>query len=205
MFAICAVVMMPPEEGNQMSFVGSYSYNGFAGAPLQVGDLAVYIANFPGTGWPTGGSGDDWTEVWSYIATKVIEAGDIGVKPTNNDPTRNADARFLIYRGPSSLTLIDYYTYTPTYAFTPDAKHCGMLIMTETASGQTLTPDGPAAWANRRSQTSTWSGTPIPNLKIWDRLQPANAPYLNGQDVTISATGPTVPPRQVSLFEFRVP
>lgn len=205
MFMIPAIVLMPPEEGNSMSFIGSYSYAAFGGAPLQVGDLAVYISNFPGTGWPTGGSGGDWSEVSSYVAVKVLEAGDIGVRPTNNDPTRNADARFLVYRGPASLTLIASYTWTPSFSFTPNAKQCGMMMLTETASSQSISADGPAAWTSRRSQTSTWSGTSTPNLKHWDRMQPANAPYIAGQSITTSKTGPNTPFTTVNLFEFRVP
>jgi len=205
MFIFPALVLTPPTEANAMSFVGSYSYNGFGGAPLAVGDLAVYLSNFPGTGWPTGGSGNNWSEVWGYVATKVIEAGDIGVRPTNNDPTRNPDARFLIYRGPSSLVRISSFVWFPTYSFTPNAKHCGMFVLTEVASGQSVTPTAPSAWTTRRSQTSTWSGTSTPNLKQWDRIQPANTPYADGQDIEFSATGSSTPVRTINLFEFRVP
>ena len=207
-----ALAMIPETSANPMSYVGSYSYASFATAPLMTGDFAVYYSNFPGTE-PTGGSGNDWYS-WdvgngvnpgahsTYVATKVLESGDIGVSPTNNNPAGDTDARFIVYRGPGSVLLKKINVGTSATGFVKDVKHCGLLMSTQRGSGVTYQPATPATWASRRSQTSTFGGTSLTGLRLWDRIEPANEVYVDNEAFALTASGSG---GNAHIFEFLVP
>lgn len=208
MLPIPATAMIPPGSGNTMEYIGIYTYAQFASAPLMAGDLAVYFSTFPGD-TPTGGSGADWAALGNggsihatFIASKVIEAGDIGVSPTSNQPAHASGSRFVIYRGPGSI-LLRLNGAGVNVSYTKNVKHCGMFMVVEQQPGKTYIPTTPAAWNLRRTQSVTWGGTSLTNLKLYERLEPANTVYPDGGNITGTVSGSGQ--HNTFVVEFLVP
>lgn len=209
MFIFPSVSLTPAGTGNTMSLVGVYRYGEFAAAPLQTGDFAVYLSNFPNTSvqnQPTGGSGDRWVRVggsnYGYLSQKVLTGADIGVQPTNGRPTYDTDSRFIVYRGPGSLLFRTQAAAGTTMSYVKNVKHCGMLAAYE-KNGASMSVNQPQTWVKRREQNVNWSGATLTTIGIYDRMEPANTVYVDSDPIT-SSIGPGGV-GTIVIYEFLIP
>lgn len=194
-----------------MAYIGSYTYATFAAAPLEVNDLVIYFQNYPGSE-PTGGSGNKWTTVViaslptvdTFLATKLIQVGDIGVAPTNPAPSLETDARFIVYRGPLSINF-KTYGLGLTQSFTKSSNFTGMLLTAFQRTAVTYTPQTPTTWQQRRQQNTTDASQTQSKLALYDRIEPANSAYTSGSAITGTSTSTTGAAQTVIIYEFLTP